>query len=95
MTIVLSLKGLERPADTQPIDVDITYGDGIFTAQCETLHLITKADTFESLLESVWGLAPDMIETTKLGMNPDTLNLNFKFAQSAQDRRLALKSVGG
>ena len=94
MTIVLSLEGIVRPADIQPIDVDITYCDGKFTAQCETLHIITKADTFEQLIESVWNLAPNMIEANKLGMNPDILRLNFKFAQSAQDYRLTLKSVG-
>ena len=31
-----------------------------------------------------------MIEANELGIDPDSLRLNFKFEQSAQDHRLAM-----
>lgn len=87
MTNILSFK---RPDDNQPIDVEVTHGDGMFTAECDVLHLVTEADTFEALTERVWELAPDMIEANELGIDPDSLRLNFKFVQSAHDHCLAM-----
>ena len=62
----------------------------MFTAECDALHLVTEADTFEALTERVWKLAPDMIEANELGIDPDSLRLNFKFVQSAHDHLLAM-----
>lgn len=87
MTNIVAFK---KPADNQPIDVEVTHGDGMFTAECDALHLVTEADTFEALTERVWELAPDMIEANELGIDPDSLRLNFKFVQSAHDHRRAM-----
>ena len=67
MTNILAFK---KPADNQPIDVEVTHGDGMFTAECGALHLVTEANTFEALTERVWQLAPDMIEANELLIAP-------------------------
>jgi hypothetical protein len=87
MTNILAFK---KPTDNQPIDVEVTHCDGMFTAVCDTLHLVTEADSFEALTERVWKLAPDMIEANELGIDPDSMCLNFKFVQSAHDHRRAM-----
>ena len=50
----------------------------MFTAECDKLHLVTEADTFEALTERVWELAPDMIETNELGIDPHGTRLRKK-----------------
>lgn len=76
--------------DDQTVVVDVTFADGMFTAECTALHLVTEAVTFEALTERVWELAPDMIDANNLDISPDSLRLSFMFEQSAQDHRLAL-----
>ena len=76
--------------DDRPVVVNVTYADGMFTAECAALHLVTEADTFEALTERVWELAPDMIDANSLEISPDSLRLSFMFEQSAHDHRLAL-----
>lgn len=70
--------------------VEVTQGDGMFTAECDALHLVTEASTFEALTERVWEIAPDMIEANNLEIELDSLRLSFKFAQSAHDYRVSL-----
>lgn len=70
---------------TTDLVVTITRGDGMYTAECDELHLVTEADTFEALTERVWDLAPDMIEANGLDLDIAHLRLNFQFAQSANE----------
>ncbi|WP_404419068.1 DUF1902 domain-containing protein [Marinospirillum sp.] len=63
--------------------VIVTQGDGMYTAECDALSLVTEARTFEELTERVWELAPDMIEANDLAMDPETLRLRFEVQQDA------------
>lgn len=67
--------------------VEVTFGDGMYTAECEDLHLVTEAPTFEALTERVWELVPEMIEANHLALDADRMRLHFEFEQ---DRRVAL-----
>lgn len=69
------------------LPVHITYSDGIYTAECDDLHLVTEAETIDELQEVVWDLAPDMIEANNLNINPDDLRLSFEISQSAEEYR--------
>ena len=68
----------------------MTYGDGMYTAECEALHLVTEAESFERLTHRVWEIAPDMIEANGLDISAESLRLNFEFAQTLADHRVAL-----
>ena len=48
------------------LPVHVTYSDGMYTAECDGLHLVTEAQTIDELQEVVWDLAPDMIEANNL-----------------------------
>lgn len=72
------------------LTVTITHGEGVYTAECDALHLVTEAETFEALTTRVWGLAPDMIEANDLSIDPKSLRFNFEFIQSADEKLLAL-----
>ncbi|SEF43063.1 DUF1902 domain-containing protein [Oceanospirillum linum] len=65
------------------IPVEISFGDGMYTAECDALSLVTEAKTFEELTELVWELVPDMIEVNELEIDPDSVRLRFEMAQSA------------
>lgn len=70
--------------------VEVTHGDGMFTAECDALHLVTEASTFEALTARVWELVPDMIEANGLDVDVDSMRIHFNFEQSAQDIRLVI-----
>ena len=67
--------------------VQVTFGDGMYTAECEELHLVTEAPSLDALAARVWELVPDMIEANGLTCDPDHMRLHFEFEQ---DRRIAL-----
>lgn len=74
----------------KPLSVTVTHGEGVYTAECDALHLVTEAKTFETLTARVWELAPDMIEANNLSIDPKSLLFNFEFIQSADEQLLAL-----
>ncbi|MFM2397507.1 MAG: hypothetical protein RLZZ144_757 [Pseudomonadota bacterium] len=74
----------------KPFDVIITHGEGVYTAECEDLHLVTEAKTFEELTARVWEVAPDVIEANGLDIDPRTMHFKFNFIQSADDQSLAM-----
>lgn len=70
--------------------VNVTHGEGMFTAECDALHLVTEAATFEELTAKVWELAPEMIEANDLDIPEDSLRLQFEYAESFSQHRIAL-----
>lgn len=65
------------------LPVIVTQGDGMYTAECDALSLVTEAKTFEELTEKVWELAPDMIDANNLAIDLETLRLRFEVQQDA------------
>lgn len=68
------------------LPVIVTQGDGMYTAECDALHLVTEARTFEELTARVWALAPDMIDANGLAIDPDFLCLRFEVSQESADQ---------
>lgn len=67
--------------------VVVTQCDGMYTAECDGLHLVTEAETFEELTERVWELVPDMIECNDLPYEPGDIRLRFEVSQGADCAR--------
>ncbi len=42
--------------------VEVTYCDGIWTAACDALGLVTEADSYEHLIERAFEIAPELAE---------------------------------
>ena len=62
----------------------------MWVAECDGLHIVTEAPTYDALIDRVWELVPDMIEANNLGIPPEAVRLRFEFEDSAGDRRVAL-----
>lgn len=73
-----------------PLPVVVSWGDGMYTAECDDLHLVTEAKTFEELTERVWELVPDMIECNELELDPGNVRLRFEVSQEAASGRRAM-----
>ncbi|MDR3157415.1 MAG: DUF1902 domain-containing protein [Zoogloeaceae bacterium] len=59
------LRVFQIPAmQTQPdsFQVDVSFEDGGYIAECEAIGLVTEADTYEELLERAWEIAPEIAE---------------------------------
>lgn len=66
---------------TAPLTVRVTFGDGMYTAQCQRLHLVTEAATLDELHKRVVELVPEMIEANNLKMDVRLVRLQFAFAE--------------
>ena len=62
---------------------------GMWVASCDALFVATEAATFEALTSRVWLIVPEMIEANGLHIDPSTLQLDFQYIESA-DQRIAL-----
>lgn len=71
------------------LTVRVSHVDGYYTAECDALHLVAEAATFDELTESAWALVPDLIELNNLPIDPDQVRLRFEVVQAAP-HRLAL-----
>jgi hypothetical protein len=55
--------------------------DGMWIAECDVLHLVTEAPSFDALVARVKEVAPDCIECNAFPINPAALRLRFEFEQ--------------
>ena len=62
--------------------------DGMWVASCDDLYLATEATSFEALVDRVWEVAPDCIESNGFDIDPQALRLNFAFEQTAPARKV-------
>jgi hypothetical protein len=68
--------------------VDVIQTDGVWTAVCDELGLVTEADDLETLEERVWELAPELAELN--GLDIDAGDLRIHFQGGGDDLRHAL-----
>lgn len=68
---------MTNPADPAPFEVEATVCDGIWTAHCPALGLVTEAETFEALVERAWEIAPELAELNDVGVSAADLRLRF------------------
>jgi len=62
----------------------------MWVAECDGLHLATEAPTYDTLIERVWAVVPDVIEANEMDIDIRAVRLRFEFEDSAERRRLAL-----
>ena len=57
------------------VTVKVTVEDGVWTAECAALGLVTESDTYEGLVSMAIELAPEMAELN--GVEFENLVLHF------------------
>ena len=60
----------------KPFIVKVTVSEGVWTAVCDALGLVTEADSYEQLIERAWEVAPDLIELNAIDVAGD-IRLQF------------------
>ncbi|MGB5834362.1 MAG: DUF1902 domain-containing protein [Thiohalocapsa sp.] len=77
--------------NTPPLfTVGVSQCDGIWTAECAALGLVTEADSLEALQARVWEIAPELADLNGLG-DRESLRLHFaNFAADTAEHRHAL-----
>jgi hypothetical protein len=60
----------------KPFIVKVTVCEGVWTAVCDALGLVTEADSYEQLIERAWEVAPDLIELNAIDVAGD-IRLQF------------------
>jgi hypothetical protein len=64
---------------TLPLMVNVSVCDGIWTAECDALGLVTEADSYEALTERALAIAPELAELNQVGIEPAALRLRFSY----------------
>ena len=66
-------------------DVAVIYDneENLWVAQCDSLGIVTEAETFESLTQQVQGLVPDMIAVNQIELGHRKPYLNFSHLEEA------------
>ncbi|MDD5275001.1 MAG: DUF1902 domain-containing protein [Methylovulum sp.] len=72
---------LFKPTDSAFV-VEVSVLDGIWTAECGPLGLVTEAESYDDLLERVWLIAPELAELNNVGVDAEHLRLRFSHEQS-------------
>lgn len=57
--------------------VNVSVCNGIWTAECDALGLVTEADSYETLTVRAWEIAPELAELNAIDVTVDTLRLCF------------------
>lgn len=73
-----------------PFIVEVIYEDGIYTAQCSEIGLVTEERTYEALTERVWEIAPELVADNQPDVDMDNIRILFQHIQSSSNhpRRL-------
>ena len=73
------------------LPVQVSFGDGMYTAECDNLQLVTEARTLDALRSRVLELVPDLIEANGLNLDPERVRLHFAFAEDMPSRSNAAR----
>lgn len=63
-------------------DVSVSVHDGIWTAECDALGLVTEADSYDKLIDLAWEIAPELAELNDVGVDAGSIRLRFTQEQS-------------
>lgn len=69
--------------------VEVTNDSGTWVAECDSLGLVTEADSFDHLKERVWEIAPDLAHDNLPDLDPGLMRLQFRQIETACEHRLA------
>lgn len=64
--------------------VNVTVHEGIWTAECTCLGLVTEAESYEALVERAWEIAPELAELNAVGVDAAALRLRFSHETPAR-----------
>lgn len=64
-----------------PFIVIVSVHDGIWTAECEALGLVTEAESYNELIERTWDIAPELVELNSINVDVDAIRLRFTHEQ--------------
>jgi hypothetical protein len=67
-----------------PFEVQVTVHDGIWTAECDALGLVTEAESYEALVDRAWEIVPELAELNSVGVAADDLRLRFLHETAAR-----------
>jgi Domain of unknown function (DUF1902) len=73
-----------------PVAVKVIHDpdDGMWIAECDALHLVTEAPSFDALVARVQEVAPECIEANSFPILPGALRLRFEFEQGLAERQV-------
>ncbi len=64
-----------------PFIITVSVHDGIWTAECEALGLVTEAESYNELIERTWNIAPELVELNSINVDVDAIRLRFTHEQ--------------
>ncbi len=79
---------LPLPPKPVTIDVKVIFDDGWYVAECDGLHIVTEADSFDALMARVWEIAPEMAQENGLNIAAHALRLRFSFEDAWPAQRV-------
>jgi hypothetical protein len=71
----------------RPFIVKVSVYEGVWTAVCDILGLVTEADSYEQLTERAWTIAPELIELNAIHVAGD---IRLQFTHTKTINKVAL-----
>lgn len=62
---------------SKPFEVEVTVSDGIWTAECDALGLVTEAESYEALVQRAREIAPELAELNSAGVDAKDIRLKL------------------
>lgn len=71
-----------------PFIVNVCVYEGVWTAECDTLGLVTEAESYEQLIKRALEIAPELAELNAINIKPEAIKLRFLYEQSTLDKTI-------
>ncbi|MDR0781654.1 MAG: DUF1902 domain-containing protein [Pseudomonadales bacterium] len=89
MSAIASIFSKPKPVT---FDVEVTHAIAqdaddrtMWVAECDALHLVTEAESFEALVARVWEIAPEIAQESGLNIPAAALRLRFCYVDSVPE----------
>ena len=63
--------------------IEVMEDQGVWTAVCDAIGLVTEADSYEALTQRVWEIAPELADLNGYSVQPDSLILRFEHIETS------------
>jgi hypothetical protein len=81
-TLKSALEAQAHEIANKTFEVGVSVLDGIWTAECDQLGLVTEAECYDDLIARVWQIAPELAELNHLSVDAEHLRLRFSHEQT-------------
>ena len=61
--------------------IDVSVCEGIWTAECDELGLVTETASYDELTERAGAIAPELAELTHVDLDSESICLRFSHEQ--------------